>query len=91
MFTDISVFVGARSNVNESGWFWSNRTIIVDQSYPVSDQSICQQISWPLTYDDGINLRGKRCEDEAYFLCQTKCNLFMSFILFVLLQTKITV
>ena len=30
-------------------------------------------MSWPLTYEDGINLRGKRCQDEAYFLCQIEC------------------
>ena len=71
--SDVSVFVGARSEESESKWYWRNGTVIVDQSYPISDQSVCQQMSWPLTYEDGINLRGKRCQDEAYFLCQIEC------------------
>ena len=27
-------------------------------------------MSWPLTYDNGINLHAKSCEDMGYFLCQ---------------------
>ena len=44
--------------------------MVNDLRYPLSDQSVCQRMSLPLTYDDGINLLPKRCDqDEAYFAC----------------------
>ena len=45
--------------------------MVNDSNYPTSDPSVCQQMSLPLTYDDGINLLPKRCkDDEAYFACE---------------------
>jgi len=70
---DISIFIGAQSVVGQSDWFWNNQTMIEDEAFPTSDTAVCQQITWPLTYRDSINLRPKRCEDEAYFMCQVKC------------------
>ena len=52
---DISLFVGARSNVGQFDWFWKNRTIITDDAFPEANASVCQQTTWPLTYDDGVN------------------------------------
>ena len=44
--------------------------MVNDSRYPPSNQSVCQQMSLPLTYDDGINLFPKSCDqDEAYFAC----------------------
>ena len=36
-------------------------------------------MTWPLTYRDSINLRGKACGAEAYFLCQIKCKILSNF------------
>ena len=46
--------------------------MLIDKKYPMSDRSVCKQMTWPLTYDDGINLRGKRCDEEAFFLWQSQ-------------------
>ena len=74
IFSDVSLFLGARSRIGQTNWFWENGTMVNDERYPPSDQSICQQMSVPLTYDDGINLMPKRCDqDEAYFACEVKC------------------
>ena len=44
--------------------------MVNDSRYRPSNQSVCQQMSLPLTYDDGINLLPQRCDqDEAYFAC----------------------
>ena len=68
---DYSVFVGARSDINETRWVLTNGALV---DYPPSNRSICQQMSWPLTYDDGKNLLPKHCEqDEAYFACVQQC------------------
>ena len=70
LFADFSVFLGARSNVGHENWIWENGTMVNNSRHPLSDQSVCQQMSVPLTYDDGINLLPKRCDqDEAYFAC----------------------
>ena len=74
---DISIFSGARSDVNQTNWFWENGTMVVDSNYPTSNSSVCEQMSLPLTYDDGINLLPKRCDDdEAYFACEVPCKNF---------------
>ena len=45
-----------------------------NSNYPTSNSSVCQQMSLPLTYDDGINLLPKHCDDdEAYFACEVQC------------------
>ena len=79
--TDISIFLGARSNVSQTNWLWENGTIVNDSRYPPSNQSVCQQMSMPLTYDDGVNLLPKRCnEDEAFYACSITCKVcFMIF------------
>ena len=59
--------------MGQSDWFWNNETVITNSNYPTADASTCQQMAWPLTYDDGINLRGKDCEAEDYFMCELKC------------------
>ena len=70
------MFIGARSNVGQTNWFWENGTIVDDERYPPSDQSVCQQISLVLTYDDGINLLPRSCDqDEAYFACESPSKL----------------
>ena len=63
--------------------------MVNDSNYPTSDSSVCEQMSSPLTYDDGINLLPKRCEnDEAYFACEVPCNcvalIFLSYFVFFL-------
>ena len=75
-FSDISVFFGARSNKGQTSWIWENETMVNDPTYPTSNQTVCQQMSLPLTYDDGINLFPKRCNQEkAYFACDLPCKL----------------
>ena len=70
---DISVFIGARSNVSQDQWYWNNNTEVNNTMFPESNSSLCQQMTWPLTYNDGINLRPKQCNKKAYFACQFKC------------------
>ena len=70
---DISVFVGGRSQIDENVWKNSDGSKIENLKYPPGDKSICQQMTWPLTYNDGVNLRSMKCNQEAYFICQTKC------------------
>ena len=77
LYSDISVFTGARSNKKKTSWFWENGTMVNDSNYPTSNLSVCQQMSLPLTYDDGINLFPKDCEnDEAYFVCEVQCKIY---------------
>ena len=74
--SDISIFSGVRSDHNQPDWFLNNGTKItfpLDIFYPTANASLCQQITWPLIYDDGINLLPKRCDEEAYFMCQILC------------------
>jgi len=73
MFSEISLFFGASSNVGQTNWFWENGSIVNEVNYPTSDQSICEQMSVPLTYDEGINLLPKPCDEKAYFACEVEC------------------
>ena len=77
--------MGGRSALGQSDWLWNNGTIINDTEFGSSITESCQQMSWPLTYDDDINLRGKVCEEEAYFMCQVKCERFGLFVLMAFL------
>ena len=70
---DISLFVGGRSQINENVWKNSDGSKIENKKYPPGDELICQQMTWPLTYNDGVNLRSMKCNQKAYFICQTKC------------------
>ena len=73
----MSVFIGAKSNVGQTKWFWQNGTMVNDSRYPSSSESACQQMSLPLTYDDGINLLPKGCnQEEAYFVCDSPSMLY---------------
>ena len=55
--------------------------MVNDLRYPPSNQTVCQQMSLPLTYDDGINLLPKHCDqDEAYYACDIPCKLLVRFI-----------
>ena len=44
-------------------------------NFPPPDTSVCEQMTWPLTYDDGINLRAKDCSEEAHFVCRVDGNI----------------
>ena len=59
-------------------WSWRNGTKINNTLYPLSDPSVCEQMSWPLTYDDGINLRAKPCEEESHFVCEIQCKILLA-------------
>ena len=71
-FIDVSVFTGARSDVNQVNWFWNNGTMVANTTnYPASNASVCEQMTWPLTYDDGINLRAKECKSGlSHHVCR---------------------
>ena len=56
--------------------------MITDPTYPSSNTSVCEQMTWPLTYDDGINLRAKECgTGKSHYICQVtpQCNLMTHF------------
>ena len=72
IFIDISVFTGARSNASSSGWIWNNGTMVDNKNFPCK-KNICQQMTWPFTYSDGINLRPKKCKEKSHFICSLPC------------------
>ena len=44
--------------------------------FSTSKESVCQEMTWPLTYDDGINLRPKNCESGiSHYVYEIKCKL----------------
>ena len=48
--------------------------MVNNKDFPPADKAVCQQMTWPLTYTDGINLRPKPCEDKkSYFVCLLNC------------------
>ena len=50
--------------------------MIDNAMFPTSNKSVCQEMTWPLTYDDGINLRPKACESGmSHYVCEIKCKL----------------
>ena len=46
---------------------------MVEANHSPTAAGACRQMSVPLTYDDGVNLRRRNCEnDKAYFMCEAK-------------------
>ena len=81
VFIDISIFIGARSDVGHSDWSWHNGSRINTSDFLQSNSSVCHEMTWPLTYDDGINLNPKQCETgRSYYICQYKCKYFSSYV-----------
>jgi len=80
IFSDVSLFLGLYSNSGYTNWFWENGTMVTESNndYPRSDLSICEQMSVPLTYYDGINLLPKLCDQEAYFACEVECKTILN-------------
>ena len=64
--------------MGKSDWFWENETKINASDFSTNSDSGCQQMSWPLTYSDGINLNAKNCQEESYALCQYKCKIILN-------------
>ena len=53
--------------------------MVADASnFSPSKAYVCEQMTWPLTYDDGINLRAKDCSEEAYYVCRVYGNASLS-------------
>ena len=41
--------------------------------FPTSNKSVCQEMTWPLTYDNGIDLRPTKCESKmSLYVCKVK-------------------
>ena len=66
--------------MKQSDWLWNNGSIINTSDFPQSNSSVCQEMTWPLTYDDGINLHPKQCGTESHYICQYKCKYFLRYI-----------
>ena len=65
---DISVFTGARFDVGR--WHWNNNKTVKEKAYLPLNQSACQVMTWPLTYEDGINMLSKPCDTGmAHYIC----------------------
>ena len=59
--------------MGQSDWFWDDGTRINGLDYFTTNVSVCQQMSWPLTYDDGINLLDKNCETGiSHYICKVE-------------------
>jgi len=73
---DISIFVGARSEMNSRNWFWGDSDLVLGQDYSLSKFDQCEQMSLPLTYFDRINLKAKDCvNSQAFAVCHSLCKL----------------
>ena len=87
-YTDISIFFGRRplreAIENDTNCTEANKTSQVNSllnnettincTTDAAQNPPCVLMSFPLTYDDGINLLPKRCDqDEAYFACNVPC------------------
>ena len=62
--------------MGESHWFWNNGTRINDLTFQeFSNTSACEDMTWPLTYDDGVNLRARKCgSGKSNFVCRYNLN-----------------
>ena len=68
------MFVGARSDEDQDKWFWNNGTVVKDTNFTTPNDTVCQEMTWPLTYDDGINLLSKPCESGmSHYICEINC------------------
>ena len=47
--------------------------MVNNSNFQPSNKTVCQQMTWPFTYTDGINLRPKKCEEKSYFACLLQC------------------
>ena len=80
-FVDIHVYVGARSNVNQTQWFWSDQKNITNTRFPAANPSSCQQIGIRYLYNDTseqwINTAQSCNTAKAYYVCETiiKCKI----------------
>ncbi|CAK8679923.1 unnamed protein product [Clavelina lepadiformis] len=71
---DINVFIGARSDIGESGWFWSNGSLVTDDSnFPSANPDICQQIAYHYTDNQAWSKISTNCgSSSGYYVCQIK-------------------
>ncbi|XP_076817985.1 uncharacterized protein LOC143463404 [Clavelina lepadiformis] len=71
---DINVFIGARSDVNETDWFWSNGSLVTDDStFPSANPDICQQIAYHYTDNQAWSEISTICgSSSGYYVCQIK-------------------
>ena len=71
---DMPVFLGVRSFENSRLWVSSDQNVLLHPSIGFSMEGVCEQMSVPLSYDDGINLRPRKCSNvEAYVACAIRC------------------
>ncbi|CAK8679940.1 unnamed protein product [Clavelina lepadiformis] len=70
---DINVFIGARSDVGESNWFWNDGSLVTDPSFPSSNSSVCQQMAYHYSDNKTWELSPHSCGlTKAYYICQIK-------------------
>ena len=73
---DIHIFIGARSDVNQTQWFWSDQRLVTKTSFPAANPSACQQIAMRYFYNDTseqwINTAQSCSNTKAYYVCETK-------------------
>ena len=87
---DVSIFIGAKSSIGQSSWFWNNGTIINNPNFPSPSSSVCQVMTWPLTYTDGINLLPKNCQSgKSYYVAKLKCKYQFNLFNFNLLMFSV--
>ena len=74
-FTDVHVFIGARSNVNQTQWIWSDQRIVTNARFSAANSSSCQQIAMRYFYNDTlekwINTAQSCNNTKAYYVCET--------------------
>ena len=75
-FADIHVFVGARSHINQTQWFWSDQRIVTNSTYPSANSNACQQIAMRYLYNDisekWVNTAQSCSNAKAYYVCETR-------------------
>ena len=67
----MSIFLGVRSEINQTQWYYPDGTIATHSFYPNPDPDVCQQITWQFGYDDDISFRPTNCEYKTTeFICE---------------------
>ena len=86
VFLVVHVFVGARSDFGQTGWYWSNTTNATTMDFPPTSANICRQMA--IRYFDGnIGYRWEYsvqpCEGaRSYYVCEVQCKVFVAIFVF---------
>ena len=76
--SDIYVFIGAHSDVNQAQWYWNDQTVATDTRFSSPSLSRCQQAAIKYNYLDPNRTRSwvftsENCTGSlAHYVCEIK-------------------